>query len=301
MRFALVCDVESSIQLANEVVVKVGDREYSFMPDDTNTLRKIKVTAEVARPELFTSGSLHHPTLGPTFAMGMDGELHEALIHELQELESLLAFSFLLNKIHWEHPREERIAERPEERGFTFHFAPEYTEVRMPITEADLTSLLNNKKLLSPLTVVKSFWREARNAYNASRYISAFVNSFFILEGLYANGKFSKKDICREFLDYAPFVNSITRVFAMVQEECPEHLDKLSKALEQRGKTLDVTEFTTLLVETRAELSHFIARDVRKRERLFEESYWSISFVCLRLATVLIEHESDLLFPSDTR
>jgi hypothetical protein len=117
MRFALVCDVESSIQLAGEVVIKLGDREYSFIPDGTNTLQKIKVTAEVARPELFTSGSLHHPTLGPTFAMGRDGQLHEALIHELQELESLLAFSFPLNKIHWEHPREERIAERPEERG----------------------------------------------------------------------------------------------------------------------------------------------------------------------------------------
>jgi len=301
MRFALVCDVESSIQLAGEVVIKLGDREYSFIPDGTNTLQKIKVTAEVARTELFTSGSLHHPTLGPTFAMGRDGQLHEALIHELQELESLLAFSFLLNKIHWEHPREERIAERPEERGFKFHFVPgEYKEVRIPITEADLTSLLNNKKLLSPLTVVKSFWREARNAYNASRYISAFVNAFFILEGLYANGKFSKKDICREFLDYPPFVTSIARVFAMVQQECPEHLDKLSKVLEQRGKTLDVTEFTTLLVDTRAELSHFIARDIRKRERLFEESYWSISFVCLRLATILIEHESDLLIPDTT-
>jgi hypothetical protein len=180
MRFALECDVESSIQLSGEVVIKFGDREYSFIPDATNTLHKIKITAEVIRPELFTSGSLHHPTRGPTFAMGKDGQLQDAIIHEFQELESLLAFSFLLNKIHWEHPREERIAEHPEERGFEFHFAPQYQEVRLPISEAGLTSLLSNRQALNPLTVVKSFWREARNAYNASRYISAFVNSFFI-------------------------------------------------------------------------------------------------------------------------
>ena len=157
--------------------------------------------------------------------MGRDGDLYEALTHDLQELESLLAFSFNLNKVHWEHPREERIAERPEERGFQFHMEPgAYTEARIPITEEDLTSLLNNKRLLSPLTVVKSFWREARNSYNASRYISAFVNSFFILEGLYANGEFVKNEICRQFLASAAFADSITRVFAMVQQECPEHL-----------------------------------------------------------------------------
>jgi hypothetical protein len=181
MKFALICDVESSIQLAAEVVVKLGAREYSFIPNSTNALHKIKVTAEVERPEQFTLSSLQHPTLGPTLAMGSDGQLYEALTHELQELESLLAFSFNLKRIHWEHPREERIAELPDERGFAFHVVPEHKEARIPITEADLTSLLNNKKLLSPLTVVKSFWREARNSYNAARYISAFVNAFFIL------------------------------------------------------------------------------------------------------------------------
>jgi hypothetical protein len=295
MRFALICDVESSIQLADEVVVKLGDREYSFIPDATNTLHRIKVTADVARPEYFTFSSLQHPTLGATIAIGSDGQLYEALTHELQELESLLAFSYNLNRIHWEHAREERIAERPEERGFGFQLVPEYKEARIPITRGELTSLLNNKKLLSPLAVVKSFWREARNSYNASRYISAFVNSFFILEGLYANGKFGKKEICRQFLACPPFVDSITRLFAMVQQECPEHLHKLSKGLEQSGKTLDVKEFAELLVATRADLSHFVSRDLRKRARLSEESYWSISFLCLKLATILIEHQSDLL------
>jgi hypothetical protein len=249
----------------------------------------------VARPEHFTFSSLQHPTLGATIAIGSDGQLYEALTHELQELESLLAFSYNLNRIHWEHAREERIAERPEERGFGFQLVPEYKEARIPITRGELTSLLSNKKLLSPLAVVKSFWREARNSYNASRYISAFVNSFFILEGLYANGKFGKKDICRQFLACPPFVDSITRLFAMVQQECPEHLHKLSKVPEQSGKTLDVKEFTELLVDTRAELSHLVSRDLRKRARLSEESYWSISFLCLKLATILIEHESDLL------
>ena len=296
MKFALTCDVKSSIQLADEVVVKHGDREYSFIPDSTNTLHRVKVGADVDRPERFTFSSLQHPTFGPTIAMGSDSEIYEALTHELQELESLLAFSYNLNRIYWEHPREERIAERPEERGFEFHLVPELKEARVPITEGELTSLLNNKELLSPLTVVKSFWREARNSYNASRYISAFVNSFFILEGLYANGKFGKKEICRQFLACPPFVDSITRLFAMVQQECPAHLDNLSKVRERGGKTLDVEEFTTLLVETRADLSHFIFRDLSKRARLFEESYWSISFLCLRLATILIEHESDLLF-----
>jgi len=38
-----------------------------------------------------------------------------------------------------------------------------------------------------------------------------------------------------------------------------------------------------------------ISRDLRKQTRLLEEQYWSISFLCLSLATFLIEHESDLL------
>jgi hypothetical protein len=271
------------------------DREYSFIPDRTNTLHKVRVTADVDRPERFTLSSSQHPTLGPTIAVGTDGQLYEALTHELQELESLLAFSYNLNRIHWEHPREERIAERPEERSFAFHLVPQCEEARIPITERELTSLLNNKKRLSPLTVAKSFWREAKNSYGAFHYISAFVNSFFILEGLYANGKFNKREICRQFLGCPQFVHSTRRLFAMVQQECPEHLHKLSRVLEQRGRTLDVKEFTELLVETRAELTHFISRDLRKRARLFEEGYWSISFLCLRLATILIEHENELL------
>lgn len=227
--------------------------------------------------------------------MSSDGQLYEALTHELQELESLLAFSFNLKRIHWEHPREERIADLPHERGFAFHVVPEHKEARLPITETELTSLLNNRKLLSPLTVVKSFWREAKNSYNASRYISAFVNAFFILEGLYANGKFSKKDMCREFLAYPPFVEAISRLFSMIREECPEHLHKVANVLEQRGNELGIQDFTALLIETRAELSHFIFRDLHKRDRLFEESYWSMSFLCLRLTTLLIEYESDML------
>jgi hypothetical protein len=101
--------------------------------------------------------------------------------------------------------------------------------------------------------------------------------------------------MCHEFLAYPPFVEAINRLFSMIREECPEHLDKVANVLEQRGNALGVQDFTALLIETRAELSHFIFRDLHKRDRLLEESYWSMSFLCLRLATLLIEYESDVL------
>jgi hypothetical protein len=79
--------------------VEQNAKLYSFVPDETNTLKQIKIAARVSRPDQFTTQSLEHSVFGLTFAMSSDGELYNELINDFQQLESLLAFSYHLDKI----------------------------------------------------------------------------------------------------------------------------------------------------------------------------------------------------------
>ena len=49
------------------------------------------------------------------------------------------------------------------------------------------------------LTTIESFWREGENEMFAGRFINAFYNFYFVLEGLYGNRKWRNDDLEAEF------------------------------------------------------------------------------------------------------
>ena len=127
-----------------------------------------------------------------------DKELFEGIIADIQALESTLSVFFSIKQIDWRHPilnvefdpgdwrdpawgslnnvhvnRGKLSPDRPEEKAFA------------QIAFMGLAS--------HHLATIESFWREGQNELYAGRYINAFYNFFFVLEGLYGHGKYNDK------------------------------------------------------------------------------------------------------------
>ena len=56
-----------------------------------------------------------------------------------------------------------------------------------------------------------SFWREGSNDFEEGHFINAFYNFYFVLEGMYADGKFKTDPVVAEFKKSAELRQSLGR------------------------------------------------------------------------------------------
>lgn len=108
---------------------------------------------------------------------------------------------------------------------------------------------------------MKSPARKAKAEYSAARYIGAFFNSYFIIEGLFGNGKWKTDAVIAELLKSSVFTGFVQQFLDETAKN--DNLgDGMTKAqLEAELKTRD-QPYTTegligLIVKKRGELHHF--------------------------------------------
>lgn len=110
--------------------------------------------------------------------------------------------------------------------------------------------LIKNKHKFSSLINPLAFFREGVNDFKTFRYINSFFNFYFVLEGLYGNGKTKNKDVAREFADSIEFNNIIISEIERLKQE-PEHWTKLNEMCRVRSKKINAKGIIHLLVLTR--------------------------------------------------
>ena len=127
-------------------------------------------------------------------------------------------------------------------------------EPAMPLRIGDpvLQKVIAAKSKFQSLVIPLSFFREGRNDYNECRYINAFFNFYFILEGWYGGGKTKNYLVEESFRKNADFVSVINTTLSKMKIKEPE---KYKFVVTQAGDPPDIDKIIKWLVATRGKLS----------------------------------------------
>lgn len=111
------------------------------------------------------------------------------------------------------------------------------------------------------ITVPMSFYREGNVEFDNFRFKNAFINYFFMLEGLYGDGKSSKASQIKALLSHQEVHDAVKRAMDSIRKvNADKHLAKLANLLQKYGYDDSVEGVISLLVHTRGVLSHFYVR-----------------------------------------
>lgn len=263
MKFSLECDVKSKTKLAEDVEIEYNNKMYVFSTDDRGYLAKIKIISPVLKPENYFSKTEPPPedSSPNTLILSADEELNETILKDFQYLESALAFVANVKRVEWDNPKYEYIPETEEEAKRI-----ELPWVQMRVRPIDpeedidremIEDILLIKDRYDSLIVPMALFREGRSAYSEGRFINAFFNFYFVVEGLLGNGKTKNRDVEKEFKKSPRFLETVEWLIQDVINKYDRYENQILAMLKLRNKTLDVDNLIELIVKTRGDLYHF--------------------------------------------
>jgi hypothetical protein len=263
MRYSIECPVEGKVRFRQKTKVNWGAKTVYFERDDAGMLEKVRIEGPVPENDEIVATIEESPDGLTHFSRTGGTGLHRALVAELQSLESVFSFYYNLDRIRWDSPKCSIIPETPlEEARIEFNNVRVRREPPDPVTDMDLDVFprlvrlaLKSKHLASPL----AFHREGRMDMKNLRYITAYFSYYFVLEGLYANGKWRSEAVEAEF--------NRSKALRGAIQQCVSHgLPKTAMGdaytveglLASKAKRLTVENIIWLLVQTRGDLHHFV-------------------------------------------
>jgi len=292
MKLRLECDVESKTLIRNLLEINKGGKTYFFYPNDAGLICKIAIEARVDDPEKFYSTITEtpdDPVSKATIEIRTDNELFESLESELREFESLLALLYNFKGVNWQSVRHELICETDEERQkatiLGVAVGKAFPDEPREINERSLSELISIKDRYSSMIILLAFFREGRNDYIEQKFINAFFNFYFILEGMFGNGKTKNKDVALQFKKSDRLREFTQKAIDEFIKPEPKHLKRINEMLRRRNMTLGVDALIELIVLTRGELHHFTNNPNRPQNTPFSHNeYQTISFITYNLA-----------------
>lgn len=244
MRFRLECEVESKTLITDLLEINKGDRTYFFYPNDDGLIGKLAIEARVEDPEKFYSTvteTPEDPVSKATIEIHTDNNLYESIEGEFREFESLLALLYNFKRVNWQSVRHSVICETDEERQktqvFGLSLGKAFPDEPIKIDKQDLRDLIDIKDRYSSMIIPLAFFREGRNEYIDQKFINAFFNFYFILEGIFGNGKTKNKDVAREFKNSVRLRGFTQKAIDEFIRPEPKHLNRLNEMLSRRHMT----------------------------------------------------------------
>lgn len=256
------CAVEGTVKLPGTVEFTVaGDLQYMFVADQDRSLREIILISPVSSPEKFTS-SYSPPADGNIgqIEIEMDDQLVETMRGRLQALESHLAFRLPVSKIRWDSAHFELVFESEEESigHVVLSLQVDRASAIRDTAEASVHSLgasIEACARFATLTTLLAFIREGNNEFVTFRFINAFYNFYFVLEGLYGGG--ARRNLERIFVRSPAFVRAVASALEVLERGKPKAYRKVLLEIAQPGQRPDVANVAKFLVKQRGRLHHF--------------------------------------------
>jgi hypothetical protein len=291
MKLELCCDAASKILLAAEVIFEEADRTYTFSPGTDGTLSKVSIAARIKHPDRFI-----RRFVPGGFLEQFDGELYDSLIRELQYLESVLAFTGELEHIRWDAPTTNLIYEADAERASvvsgSLRLEKKWRVVPIKFAADKLQALIRDRHIIETAMVVQGFFREGKNELHQYRFINAFYNFFFVLEGLYGNGKTGTDKLRDEFWRSAAFSKVVSECGDFLCSDDASVAKQLLEELTERGKEHTLNNVVDLLIDTRGSTHHFSVKSTKEQGTPFRQSeYEAIACFSYILASNAINEE----------
>ncbi len=302
MKFGIVCDVEGKTYLENGMTIEGDGMTYIFYITEEGLLKQIRIISEVDDSERYYYHKSPVNEEGK-FTVKSDYEAHikDKLIREMQRLESTLALVGNIKRVYWNKATMEYYPETTEEHARfnvipTWFFLYEMTSDESRVVKPDtLIHLVGHRDLFQPLVVPMAFYREAKTEYSAARYINAFFNSYFIIEGLFGNGKFKTAAVIEE-LAKSPVFKGFVRNFldSVAKNNTPDEgmtKAQLEAELKTKGQDYTAEGLIKYVVETRGSLHHFSIKSSKTQGTpLNNADYKQLALITFALAGNSLGH-----------
>jgi len=175
-----------------------------------------------------------------------------------------------------------------------------YPDSVAKITSEGFTKLVEYTSHTKALLPAKAFWLQGKNDFADFRYVQAFYSFYFVLEWLYANGKFKTAGVLEQF-EKSSVLNSALEAAIQSFRGQDRHWRAILKDMPWlRGDAVDVPAIRRYLVEVRGRTHHVSGKDkVRFPSREGGQQYETPALVAMYVATLVIETEERTLRPRD--
>lgn len=200
--------------------------------------------------------------------------------------------------VDWNCPKWEWIAENPEEEAgltvSTWDVHRGGLPAPIPVDPSILAKTILNRPTMGYLDIPLSFFREGRTGFGQGRYINAFFNFYFFIEGLYAGGRSSEAEVMRKYLSSTQLTNSaaltLQRFESMTDPIGGRHALNLQVFLDELGFEWDAEGLLRLTVRMRNRLHHYShkAKGVRMGHPLNQSEYESLAALAMGLCVECI-------------
>src|SRR5712691_7566483 len=196
MRFGIKCKVDSHTEIGKgPIQVSAGGMDFTLAASEDGLLRELTVIVGIDgidKEDNFTSQTVPSTEPGKgqwEVTINVDQRIYSALLEMVQYLEASLSFLLGVHKIYWDEAETVFIPENEEDRRkynvTSFSLKRKYPEASRRLSIDEFKAIIQRKSDLEPFTIIKLFHRDGVAEFGAFRYIQAFYNFYFVLEGLY--------------------------------------------------------------------------------------------------------------------
>lgn len=287
MRIRYIADVDGHVSGSEVQSFEIDEYEVN-LNFDSSGLESIEVSKSLTEDEreqlvnqMKEKSSGHHEII----LSGYDS-IHSGMMNVFQKMESYFGLSGVRD-IQWEDARTEFVPETEEEEEeldvYEFSFSREYPKTphvweESLIREADWDHI---EELKLPLL----FHRKAKNFYDDFDYIHSFINSYFIIEGFYANGK--HQNVEEEYLGSEELVDAVE---TRLPQHLDEHQEELAPFFDFYDKEMDAEGFIELFTIIRHQLHHYFHEDTRPHlpDYFNSEEYRPLSLALMDITFYLL-------------
>ena len=295
-------DVKSRSRTENAFPLFNKEAEFLVVTDDDGIITRISIGYRVDDRSLWPS-----VVETPREVSKLTIKMHSPHLEQAQRIvraaEGALSF-YGVEKINWHEPTEEYIPDSPEEEACLGVFTMSSSSRRKsplerpPVPYSIIATALLRTNEISEHEIPLAFFRKGTNDANEDRHIEACIEFLYMLETLFANGKFKKNQVIAEFNSSQQLVQAISNtqadrdLIALAQYRDQAH----GKKIDEKYISRPVSDVIDSLVELRGFLHHHNTSAKNHwhpdRHAEFLADALFLQFVCAKVGLELFVHNA---------
>jgi hypothetical protein len=292
MRYELRIPVIGTVRIKRDHAVEVEGVRFDYLAEPEGLLTDVAASVAVGSDAIKTFGGPGERGVAREYRIEGAEEAHSRTLHALQHLESHLSFAaegtvtaFDWQDIAWKLIPEND-AERRDLKIFGGRVTGRYPELGSRLGTPLLDFAARATVTREDTAVPKAFWREAHNEFAQQRYIQAFYNFYFVIEGLFGRGRSSEPAMVKQLLGSDDFKSAVSKTLAILKADRRHFNDMKQLYDDERHLPVDIEGTTKLLVRLRNRLHHYSTHNPRPQGTPFDQSKWeSLAWFSMGIAT----------------
>lgn len=287
MKLKLTATVDGTLKIksaSSAISAQHEDVTFTLTSDASKRVTAASVAITLTEEESRRCKSLvSHPAEGDRLDVECPPDLYASAIRHLQALESNLSFGYVsaaVTRIQWDEPTLDLIPENAEEEAlinaWSIRVQQSYPELPAMMLEEEFQTMVEGAPAYEELVVSKAFYREGKNEFRKRRYVQAFYNFYFVIEGLFADGRFKETEVMRVFRD-SKELQAATKITLATLAKDAKQWSRMQGALGDRGFALDSEGMWRFLFRTRGELHHYFRGSSRQHGTPFANDKFETS------------------------